>query len=173
MKLKLFFIILVSLISFASMAHADGFLYAEGKFTPINSLADAWASGINNSGDIVGSYSDASGNHQHGFLYTGGIFTTIDVPGAPYTEAYGINDSGSIVGFYLDAERYHGFLDAGGIFTTIDVPFADTYATMAFGINDSGDIVGMSQSPEPTTMLLLGSGLLGLAAYGRKRFFKK
>jgi len=36
------------------------------------------AFGVNNAGQIVGSYQDSSGN-QHGFLFSGGTYSNIDV----------------------------------------------------------------------------------------------
>ena len=42
-----------------------------------------------------------------------------------------------------------------------------------FASGGSETFVTTSPVPEPATMLLLGSGLIGLAAFGRKKLFKK
>ncbi len=47
--------------------------------------------------------------------------------------------------------------------------FVDWSTLTAYG--DNGD--SSAPVPEPATMLLLGSGLVGLAGFGRKKFFKK
>ena len=70
-------------------------------FTTIN-VPDALsvsAFGINDRGQIVGSYLDAS-VRNHGFLWNEGVFSTIDFPGAITTVATGINARGQIVGTY-------------------------------------------------------------------------
>jgi probable HAF family extracellular repeat protein len=65
--------------------------------------------GINASGQMVGSYTDAQ-NKSHGFLLNNGTYTTFDVPGSSWTFTNGINASGHIVGYYEDAGGQHGFL---------------------------------------------------------------
>jgi probable HAF family extracellular repeat protein len=69
------------------------------------------AYGINNSGQIVGSFNDSSGSH--GFLKNGSTYTPFDYPGATSTTAYGINDSGQIVGTAAISGVLHGFLKVG------------------------------------------------------------
>lgn len=122
-------------------------LAADYTFTTIDfpgPLQNLGANGINDRGDIVGSYGGFN-EGTHGYLYSEGIFTTIDVPGAiDYTVATGINNSGNIVGTYSPAGSgglHRGFLYAGGNFTLIDVPGA-VGGTDVNGINDFGEIVG-------------------------------
>src|SRR5262249_34248037 len=91
--------------------------------------------GINDAGQIVGSYRNNSGTH--GFLYSAGTYTPIDNPVATTSTFAGdINATGQIVGGYDD----HGFLYSGGKFTTFDYPGARN--TSPSHINASGQVVG-------------------------------
>jgi probable HAF family extracellular repeat protein len=114
------------------------------------------ANGINNTGQIVGSYSVATVSpltHQgYGFLYNrqDGTYTTLEDPHtfhggvAPGTSAQGINDLGQVVGYYAGLYNgvggTHGFLYTGGTYSTLDAPGATR--TQAYGINNAGQISG-------------------------------
>jgi probable HAF family extracellular repeat protein len=79
------------------------YLLDQGSYTTLDvpgAIGSTLVTGINASGQIVGSYGDAGGN-GHGFLLENGRYTTLDVPGSDYTAAMGINDSGQIVGYYI------------------------------------------------------------------------
>lgn len=69
--------------------------------------------GINNIGDIVGEYLDAS-SRLHGFLISEGNTVTIDPPGSTLTEANKLNDQDEIAGDHEDSQGVtHGFLASG------------------------------------------------------------
>jgi uncharacterized membrane protein len=108
-----------------------GFLLSGGSYTQLDlpgTVSGTTASGINASGQIVGSWGGITGL---GFLLTGGTYTTIKsglglVPEG--TWASGINDSGQIVGGFSALIYNHvqppiqivgGFLFSRGIYTEL------------------------------------------------------
>src|SRR5205814_8910305 len=74
---------------------AEAFQYSS---IEVPGSTSATARGVNNLGQIVGSFVDNSGTHA--FLFNNGRFSTIEVPGSTWTIATGINNSGQIVGGY-------------------------------------------------------------------------
>jgi probable HAF family extracellular repeat protein len=145
-------VLLVSVVTLACFpARADtltSFIYSGGVFTDVSvpGAVNTYVSGINNTGQIVGSYSVHGSTDFDGFVDTGGTFTTILVPGASDTRVNGINDAGQIVGQYTTiAPNQQSYFHSGGTFTTISVPECQPSTcvlTGATGINNTGNIVG-------------------------------
>ena len=123
-----------------------GFLYdaANETYTDIpgpSRAVNTYAEAINDSGVIVGSYSDSAGIY-HGFLLKGKKYRTLDVPGARGTIRTGINNKNNVVVQWSDSS---GNIESSlydvetGTFTTINYPNA--ISSWANGIDDAGDIV--------------------------------
>jgi probable HAF family extracellular repeat protein len=160
---------------------ADGSMFTGlDPLLPPNTSAQA--TGVNNAGLISGFFVD-TGGVNHGFLLNGTTETTLDAPGSTFTQALGLNNKGQMVGFYLDATgNMHGFVYSGGSYNTVDDPNG-VGTTIINGINDLGQLVGFyvdangntdglvaTPTPEPSGLLLLGSGVLGLAGTVRRKF---
>jgi uncharacterized membrane protein len=122
-----------------------------GVFEPVDvtGAAATRVFGINPEGDIVGSYTDATGTH--GFVLSNGDFATIDYPGAATTEAWGINPRGDIIGRYTRARvaGVRGFLLSHGSYT--DISIGNHLITLPTKIGASGEIVGCFHDASPLT----------------------
>ena len=142
------------------------FVYHQGRFgrgvyTPLREVPGAAITahlGINNHGQITGTYVDAADvpnpdgtfDTGHGFVQDRrGHTTSFDVPGALITLPNGINDHGQITGAYVasSAASVHGFIrDRRGTMTTFEVPFGRLHSVS--DINNRGQIVGYYDEPD-------------------------
>jgi hypothetical protein len=116
--------------------------------------------------DAVQNYSDRLPNSFEVWLRTGGVVEDI-------TFVYGAVTSGDLGLLTVGAEDKTGTVGDNYYYSlgvhngSGTLPIART----ELRVTTSGPPVG--EVPEPSTMLLLGSGLIGLAGYGRRKFFKK
>jgi len=114
-------------------------------YQPVNyphAAQQVGASAVNDLGQIVGSYIDASGFY-HGYERSGGTFTKLNVPfaGATDTLAVAINNSGEVVGTWNGSSgSSHGFTLIGITYASFDYPAATQ--TAATDVNTAGTIVG-------------------------------
>jgi probable HAF family extracellular repeat protein len=104
-----------------------------------------WAYGINDQGDIVGSYNTTAGGGLYGFVLSNGVYTTVENGPFLSVTLTGINNAGSIIGFYAlpILGNQGGFKVVGGTTTYLDIPGGK--ATWASGINSLGQITGTYQ----------------------------
>ena len=90
-----------------------GFVFSRGQTFSLDvpgAVPDGTAAtGINEKGEIVGSYIGEDGS-SHGFLAEGSIFTTLDCAAGANTSVWGINSAGQIAGTCDVAGQRLGFI---------------------------------------------------------------
>jgi len=88
------------------------FVFSHGTFIPFT-LAQAtneiFVVGLNNSGDIAGSFVGDDG-FQHGFVSSRDNLVVFDFPSSLATAPLQMNSSRNVVGIYADAFTFHSFL---------------------------------------------------------------
>jgi probable HAF family extracellular repeat protein len=117
---------------------------AQYTYTKIMYPGSAWTevAGINDAGQIVGTYTLGSGI-VHGFMYHNGTYTTVNMPGMAHNYLFGINDAGQMVGGVsevLPRGPYHATLLSSGAWSLYDFPGNETDGR---AINSLGHIAGI------------------------------
>lgn len=121
----------------------EGFLYSGGNYTALSypgATGYTQATGINDSGTVVGIYQINGDNTLHSYTYSAGVYSPYNDYNGMSTSLYGINDAGDKVGSVGGNGVVEGYIDIGGQFTVFYASGSD--ATYAYGINSSLEVVG-------------------------------
>lgn len=122
------------------VAHAP-LARAQGTYTNIDvpGASYTYVEGINNSGEWVGEFGDATGGH--GFIFSAGSYILVDYPGSTSTGLVGINDKGQVVGGAVVPPSSVTFVydRATATFTQVKYHGEPAYAS---AINNRGTVVG-------------------------------
>jgi len=129
-------------------AFSRAFLWQNHVFTDLGTLGgrSASATGINNSGQIVGSSLNASGQN-HAFVWQNGAMHDLGtLPGGTFSSAAAINDSGEIAGSSDDGNFVsHAVIFQNGATTDLGVP-SDFTSSSANALNLNGVVVGVASA---------------------------
>jgi uncharacterized membrane protein len=140
-------------LGFCQVVHGAAYTFTTID-APYQGVFRTFAHGINDSGEISGSYwttNASTGLISHGFLLNNGTFSTYDFMSSG-TSFSAINNQGQVVG----SSGNVGFLFSNGQFSTITVPGA--IKTFANGINNTGQIVGEADTSTIVESFLLSGG---------------
>ena len=121
-----------------------GLMYAKGKLTELTvpKSIETEADGINDKGEIVGTFIDSAGA-QHGFLLANKKYKQLDVPGDSSTVAWSINAKGQITLYAINsAGNYDAFILTGKKYTKVSDPNSASPGTVIHAINNNGDVDG-------------------------------
>jgi len=105
---------------------------------------DTALNGINDIGQMAGSFDDGNPTHVGAFAGTPGHFSQLTFPASTQNLAFSVNQSGQVVGTFNDSHAIHGFLENQGLYGQVDggLDFDGALVTFVFDNNDIGVLVG-------------------------------